>query len=128
MKKRRVLVLSPHPDDEAIGCGGTLRWHLEQGDRVQVIFLTSGEHGVRGQDARETSRIRTKEAVGSTIHRWPATSPVRTGRRSQPCPFFGLDRVSNLHHDVVDNGRRDHHADVPRFVVVADHESHEPAL
>ena len=62
MKKRRVLILSPHPDDEAIGCGGTLRWHVEQGDSVQVIFLTSGEHGVRGRDARETSHCREKEA------------------------------------------------------------------
>lgn len=62
MKKRRVLVLSPHPDDEAIGCGGTLCWHVEQGDPVQVIFLTSGEHGVRGQDPKQTSRLRTEEA------------------------------------------------------------------
>ena len=62
MKKRRVLVLSPHPDDEAIGCGGTLRGHVEQGDLVQVIFLTSGENGVRGLDPKETSRIRKKEA------------------------------------------------------------------
>ncbi len=62
MKKRRVLVLSPHPDDEAIGCGGTLRWHVEQGDQIQVIFLTSGEQGVRGQDPKQTSRIRMEEA------------------------------------------------------------------
>jgi LmbE family N-acetylglucosaminyl deacetylase len=41
----RTLVLAPHPDDETFGMGGTLRLHVEQGDRVDVIFLTSGGFG-----------------------------------------------------------------------------------
>lgn len=32
-----VLVLAPHPDDEVIGCGGTLCLHARQGDRVHVL-------------------------------------------------------------------------------------------
>jgi LmbE family N-acetylglucosaminyl deacetylase len=62
---KRILVLSPHPDDEAIGCGGTLRWHVEQGDDVRVIFLTSGELGVRGKDPADTARIRESEAAAA---------------------------------------------------------------
>jgi LmbE family N-acetylglucosaminyl deacetylase len=58
----RVLVLSPHPDDEAIGCGGTLRRHAAQGDEVRVIFLTSGEQGGHGRPPDETARLREREA------------------------------------------------------------------
>ncbi len=58
----RVLVLSPHPDDESIGCGGTLRGHVLDGDLVNVVFLTSGEAGGHGTPPDETARIREAEA------------------------------------------------------------------
>lgn len=59
---KRVLVISPHPDDEAIGCGGTLRKHVLAGDVMQVIFLTSGEKGGHGRPEAETIRIREAES------------------------------------------------------------------
>lgn len=42
---RRVLVLAPHPDDETIGCGGSVALHQEAHDPVKVIFLTNGAKG-----------------------------------------------------------------------------------
>jgi len=42
---RRVLVLAPHPDDETIGCGGSLAIHARAGDPVKVVFLTNGAVG-----------------------------------------------------------------------------------
>lgn len=59
---RRVLVLSPHPDDEAIGCGGTLRKHVLEGDVVRVVFLTFGEKGGHGRSPEETRHLREAEA------------------------------------------------------------------
>lgn len=59
---KRILVISPHPDDESIGCGGTLRKHVEDGDSVEVIFLTSGENGGHGRDPSLTRRLREAEA------------------------------------------------------------------
>ena len=57
-----ILVISPHPDDEAIGCGGTISKHIEDGDKVEVIFLTSGEKGGHGKSEVETIKIREEEA------------------------------------------------------------------
>jgi LmbE family N-acetylglucosaminyl deacetylase len=42
---RRVLVLAPHPDDETIGCGGSLALHADGNDPIKVIFLTNGGSG-----------------------------------------------------------------------------------
>lgn len=39
----RVIILAPHPDDETLGCGGTIRLLLEAKKNVKVIFLTRGE-------------------------------------------------------------------------------------
>lgn len=41
--KNRVLVIAPHPDDEIIGCGGTILKHIDLGDKVFVFFVTNGE-------------------------------------------------------------------------------------
>lgn len=57
-----ILVISPHPDDEAIGCGGTICKHIAEGDRVEVIFLTSGEKGGHGKPEAETAITREQEA------------------------------------------------------------------
>jgi LmbE family N-acetylglucosaminyl deacetylase len=62
----RVLVLSPHPDDESIGCGGTLCQHVADGDEVRVVFLTSGEMGGHGTGPEDTRRVREAEAVAAT--------------------------------------------------------------
>lgn len=60
---KSILVISPHPDDEAIGCGGIIRKHIEEGDTVHVIFLTSGEKGGHGLPEEETKNIREAEAL-----------------------------------------------------------------
>lgn len=38
----RVLVLAPHMDDEAIGCGGAVLAHVAAGAQVRVVYMTDG--------------------------------------------------------------------------------------
>ena len=36
----RVLVIAPHPDDEVLGCGGTMIKHVSEGDEVYLCVVT----------------------------------------------------------------------------------------
>lgn len=60
----RVLVLSPHPDDESIGCGGTLAKLAARGSAVDVVFMTGGAQpgdaaleAQRKKEARDAARV-----------------------------------------------------------------------
>ena len=44
-KERHVLVIFPHPDDEAFGVSGTIATHVENGTPVTYACLTLGEMG-----------------------------------------------------------------------------------
>lgn len=38
-----VLCIAPHPDDETLGCGGTLLRHIHEGAAVHWLIMTSAE-------------------------------------------------------------------------------------
>lgn len=36
----KVMIMTPHPDDETLGCGGTLLRHLQQNDKIYWVIVT----------------------------------------------------------------------------------------
>ena len=48
--RQRVLVLSPHPDDDVISMGGTLMRFIEQGHDVHTAYMVSGYLSVFDHD------------------------------------------------------------------------------
>ena len=50
---KRVLCFSPHPDDDVISMGGTLRELVRQGCEVHVAYMTSGNIAVFDEYARQ---------------------------------------------------------------------------
>jgi LmbE family N-acetylglucosaminyl deacetylase len=62
-KYKRVLVVYPHPDDEALTAGGFMRSVIGNGGTVHLLILTKGEQGnVNGRVDKHLKIIRTKEA------------------------------------------------------------------
>ncbi len=60
-----VLVLAPHPDDEALGCGGTIALLVARGVATHVAFLTDGSASHPAHpvfSAAEVAVLRTGEA------------------------------------------------------------------
>lgn len=45
----RVLVIAAHPDDEVLGCGGTVALHRKNGDHVSILVMCEGS-SLRGVD------------------------------------------------------------------------------
>ena len=64
----RVLVIAPHPDDEVIGCGGTISLHRKLGHKVSILYLTDGERGVKNMNPIKTAELRRMEAIRSSEH------------------------------------------------------------
>lgn len=58
----RILVLSPHQDDETIGCGGAISLLSENGCSVDVVFLTDGSRSDPTRDVDSLVEDRKREA------------------------------------------------------------------
>ncbi|MCK5677763.1 MAG: glucosamine-6-phosphate deaminase [Flavobacteriaceae bacterium] len=49
--KKRVIIFSPHPDDDVISMGGTFDRLVEQGHEVHIAYQTSGNIAVSDKEA-----------------------------------------------------------------------------
>ncbi len=94
-----AVVFAPHPDDETLGCGGTIRRRVESGGRVRVAFMTDGSASHANHVERDTLRkTREQEALlaGSEL-----------GLRAHEMSFFGFpdERLAQHREAAVDRVR-----------------------
>lgn len=76
----RVLILSPHPDDESLSTGGLIQVALEAGATVRVIYASNGDNNPWPQRVKERrfridsvdrfrwGNLRQKEAINALKH------------------------------------------------------------
>jgi LmbE family N-acetylglucosaminyl deacetylase len=64
--RRSALVIAPHPDDDALGCGGTIARKRSLGVDVAVVVLTDGAFANRElMDRDELAEMRGREELAS---------------------------------------------------------------
>ena len=39
---KNMMVIAPHPDDETLGCGGTINKLSKLGKKIKVVFIAEG--------------------------------------------------------------------------------------
>jgi len=42
MTQKSILVVAAHPDDEVLGCGGTIAKHAQSGDKAHILIIAEG--------------------------------------------------------------------------------------
>lgn len=82
----KILVVAAHPDDEVLGCGGTVARFVAEGATVRILVL--GE-GVTSRDESRNRQKRSKELSGLQ------------GQLRAACAVIGVKGVST--HDFPDN-------------------------
>lgn len=63
--KKRVLILSPHPDDDVISMGGTFDRLIKQGHEVHIAYQTSGNIAVSDEEALKFAEVSMEINVDS---------------------------------------------------------------
>lgn len=86
---KKVIIFSPHPDDDVISMGGTFDRLVSQGHEVHVVYQTSGNIAVSDQDALKYLEVtsdfissKEDESIGKLIKAFEVINPQKPAPRS----------------------------------------------
>lgn len=96
---KTVLVVAAHPDDEVLGCGGTIARHAAEGCRVYVVFLADGE-GARKNAVPEAAAEREGSAA-TALQILGARPPIFLGLEDNRLDAYPLLEIVQLVEKVV---------------------------
>ena len=63
IKPKNILVIASHPDDEVLGCGGTLYNLKKRGAKISGIYLSDGESSRKHPKIKKLISERKKQAI-----------------------------------------------------------------
>jgi len=59
---KKILVIAPHPDDEVLGCGGSIARLVNEGNEVHIVIVTKGTDDLFSNSLIEECRNEAKKA------------------------------------------------------------------
>jgi len=89
---QRILIFSPHPDDETLGCGGLIQQAVQAGADMKVVLMTNGEYPeIDVVFFEETVRFSKSAFVrlGEMRQRESLSALNHLGLHAQAVTFFG---------------------------------------
>ena len=60
MPKKKILIVVSHPDDEILGCGGSIAKYVKEGNEVAVIFTHEGSTARYDNKNHKEARVKIK--------------------------------------------------------------------
>jgi len=63
LKKSRIMVLAPHPDDETFGCAGTILEHSKLESDIKTIFASDGSNCYRNHPNNTLNNTNASEII-----------------------------------------------------------------
>ena len=84
-----ILIIAAHPDDEVLGCGGTIARHAAEGDTVHILILAEG--ATSRDDAPDGNVQELRECAAKAAAVLGAEAPRMLGH-----PDNRLDSVDRL--------------------------------
>jgi N-acetylglucosamine malate deacetylase 1 len=79
----KILLIAAHPDDELLGVGGTIAWHIANGDQVKVAVMCEGISARFSSEGRyELGRGNGTRVAVAAAHTAVAEGTLEDGRDS----------------------------------------------
>ncbi len=76
---KRVIIFSPHPDDDVISMGGTFDRLVEQGHEVHIAYQTSGNIAVSDEEALKYAEVALEVSSDNNGETIKAIQALQTG-------------------------------------------------
>lgn len=105
-KEKQVLVIFPHPDDEAFGVSGTISQYIKEGTPVTYACLTLGEMGRNLGNppfaTRESLPLIRKEELKKAAEVMGITDLRMLGYRDKTLEFENDEELSNMVTELIE--------------------------